>query len=104
MPMWLAGTGAFAIAFAGATYVLTPDAPGKAELRREWSKRATDQHYSGWLSHLSSLSTDTTLQADIHTFLDDGAADPAGFIRNLFDRTGVAYELVGERTVLAGTA
>ena len=57
-----------------------------------------------WLSHLSSLSTDTTLQADINTFLDDGAADPAGFIRALFDRTGVAYELVGARIILAGTA
>lgn len=45
--MWLAGTGTFAIAFAGATYVLSPDAPGKAELRREWSKRTTDQYYSG---------------------------------------------------------
>ncbi|MBX9616822.1 MAG: excalibur calcium-binding domain-containing protein [Caulobacteraceae bacterium] len=45
-PLWLVGTGAFAIAFAGATYVLSPDAPGKAEVRREWSKRTTDQHYS----------------------------------------------------------
>lgn len=47
MPIWLAGTGAFVITFAGATYVLAPDAPGTAELRREWSKRTTDQQYSG---------------------------------------------------------
>jgi hypothetical protein len=46
-PLWLAGVGTFAITFAGATYVLAPDAPGKSELRREWSKRTTDQQYSG---------------------------------------------------------
>lgn len=46
-PLWLAGVGAFAIAYVGATYVLSPDAPGKAQLRREWSKRTTDQQYSG---------------------------------------------------------
>lgn len=45
MPMWLLGTGAFIIAFAGAAYVLALGAPGKAELRREWNKRTTDQHY-----------------------------------------------------------
>lgn len=46
-PLWLAGVGAFAIAYFGATYVLSPDALGKAQLRREWSKRTTDQQYSG---------------------------------------------------------
>ena len=45
--LWLVGTGTFAIAFAGASYALAPNAPGKAELRREWSKRTTDQRYSG---------------------------------------------------------
>jgi len=47
MPMWLAGVGTFAIAFGGATYVLTPGAPEMPELRREWSKRTTDHRYSG---------------------------------------------------------
>lgn len=47
LPIWLAAIGTFAIAFGGATYALTPDAPGKPALRREWSKRTTDQHYSG---------------------------------------------------------
>ena len=46
-PIWLVGAGAFVIAFIGASYVLAPDAPGKAELRQEWRKRTTDQHYSG---------------------------------------------------------
>ena len=45
--LWLVGSGTFAIAFAGASYALAPNAPGKAELHREWSKRTTDQHYSG---------------------------------------------------------
>ena len=45
--VWLAGTAAFAIAFAGATYVLTPYAPGRAELRRQCSKPSTDHRYSG---------------------------------------------------------
>ena len=45
--LWLVGTGTFAIAFAGASYALAPNAPGKAEIRREWKKRTTDQHYSG---------------------------------------------------------
>lgn len=44
MPIWMVGSAAFAVVFAGTTYVLTPDAPGKAEVRREWSKRTTDQH------------------------------------------------------------
>jgi hypothetical protein len=46
-PLWVVGTGAFAITFAGGTYVLAPDAPGKAELREQWTRRTTDQHYSG---------------------------------------------------------
>jgi len=47
LPTWLAGTGAFAIAFSGTTYLLAPEAPGKPEIRREWNKRTKDQHYSG---------------------------------------------------------
>lgn len=33
--------------FGGTTYVLTPDAPGKAQAMAAISKRTTDQHYSG---------------------------------------------------------
>lgn len=33
--------------FGGITYVLTPDAPGKAQVMAAVSKRTTDQHYSG---------------------------------------------------------
>jgi hypothetical protein len=33
--------------FGGTTYILTPDAPGKAYLIETLSKRNTDQHYSG---------------------------------------------------------
>jgi hypothetical protein len=47
MPIWMVGSAAFVVVFAGTTYVLTPDAPGKAEVPREWSKRTIDQHYSG---------------------------------------------------------
>ena len=56
-----------------------------------------------WLAHLSSLSVDPTLQADIDTFLDQGATDPTGFIRALFDRTGVSYQLIDNRIVLGGS-
>lgn len=33
--------------FVGTTYVLTPEAPGKAEVMAAVTKRTTDQHYSG---------------------------------------------------------
>lgn len=33
--------------FGGTTYLLTPDAPGKAEVMDEITKRTTDHHYSG---------------------------------------------------------
>lgn len=56
-----------------------------------------------WLAHLSSLSGGPALQADIDAFLDEGAADPADFIRRLFDRTGVSYQLIDERIVLGGS-
>lgn len=59
---------------------------------------------SAWLARLSSLQADATLAADVDAFLDNGAADPAGFIRTLFDRTGVRYEMVGEGIVLDPTA
>lgn len=45
--LWLVGAGTFVIAFGGASYALAPNAPGKAEIRREWTKRTTDQHYAG---------------------------------------------------------
>lgn len=47
LPIWVVGSGAFALAFTGATYAIKPNAIGKAELRREWTKRTADQHYSG---------------------------------------------------------
>ena len=46
-PQGLAPAGAFALVFGGTTYVLTPEAPGKAAVRAEWTRRTTDQHYSG---------------------------------------------------------
>tara|TARA_R110000787_G_scaffold47687_3_gene115352 strand:+ start:893 stop:1177 length:285 start_codon:yes stop_codon:yes gene_type:complete len=33
--------------FVGTTYVLTPEAPGKAEVMAAVTKRTTDHHYSG---------------------------------------------------------
>ncbi len=33
--------------FGGATYILTPDAPGKTLVMEAISKRTTDQHYGG---------------------------------------------------------
>ncbi len=44
---WLAPAGVFAVTFAAALYALTPDAPGKAEMREEWTKRTSDQRYGG---------------------------------------------------------
>lgn len=40
-------TGVFCSVFLAASYILTPDAPGKAAIESEWNKRTTDQHYSG---------------------------------------------------------
>lgn len=37
----------FVALFGATTYILTPDAPGKAYLIETISKRNTDQHYSG---------------------------------------------------------
>lgn len=37
----------FVSLFGGTTYMLTPDAPGKALVMDAISKRTTDQHYSG---------------------------------------------------------
>lgn len=45
-PSWLVPAIVFALSFGGATYVLTPEAPGKPALRAEWNKRTTDQRYS----------------------------------------------------------
>ena len=59
---------------------------------------------SAWLNRLSSLSPDAALATDIDAFLDNGSADPAGFVRSLFDRTGVGYERTGERIVLTLSA
>lgn len=46
-PGWAAPAVAFAVVFTGTSYLLTPGAPGKAVLQAEWTKRTTDQHYSG---------------------------------------------------------
>lgn len=47
MPIWMAGLATFVAVFLGATYLLSPDAVGKAALGQAWTKRTTDQHYSG---------------------------------------------------------
>lgn len=44
---WVAPAVAFALVFGGASYLLTPEAPGKDAIKEEWAKRTTDQHYSG---------------------------------------------------------
>ena len=46
-PSWRAPAALFALVFAGASYALTPDAPGKDMLRAERIKRTTDHHYPG---------------------------------------------------------
>lgn len=46
-PGWVAPVTAFAVVFGGTSYLLAPEAPGKAAIGAEWTKRTTDQHYSG---------------------------------------------------------
>jgi hypothetical protein len=45
-----------------------------------------------WLAALDTATRNPMLRRDIERLLDQGAADPAGFIAGLFTRAGVAYE------------
>lgn len=53
-----------------------------------------------WLSHLTLVSGDAGLRLQIETLLDEGDAEPATVIADLFDRSGVAYRLDGGKIVL----
>lgn len=79
--LWLTGLGTFAVAFAGASYALAPNAPGKAELRREWSKRTTDQRYSGCAqaranNHENIVSWEPSYRDDLDGDGDGLACEP----------------------------
>ena len=53
-----------------------------------------------WLSALTRTSRDPSLRLDIERMLDQGVADPNPVVARLFDRTGVAYRMVGGRIAL----
>lgn len=53
-----------------------------------------------WLSHLTTVSGDAGLRASMETLMDEGAAEPATVIADLFDRSGVVYRLDGGKIVL----
>lgn len=55
-----------------------------------------------WLSLLTDVSGDPSLRTGIERMLDKGAANPAGEIAHLFERTGVAFRMEGDRLVLVG--
>ena len=44
---WVAPVATFTLVFAGVSYGLAPQAPGKDAIRQEWTKRTTDQGYGG---------------------------------------------------------
>lgn len=46
-----------------------------------------------WLAHLTSVSGDASLAADIVVMLDQGVADPQTTLAGLFARSGVAFHL-----------
>ena len=46
-----------------------------------------------WLDHLTSVSGDPSLEADIALLLDYGAGDPQSVITSLFVRSGVAFRM-----------
>ncbi|MFN3836968.1 MAG: hypothetical protein ACK4MI_04560 [Brevundimonas sp.] len=54
-----------------------------------------------WLSALTRVSRDPSLRGDVERLLDQGAADPSAVIARLFQRTGVAFRMVGGRVVLS---
>lgn len=53
-----------------------------------------------WLDQLTRTSGDPSLTRDIEGMLDDGAADPGAVIGGLFERSGVAFDMVEGRPVL----
>lgn len=54
-----------------------------------------------WLTALTRVSRDPSLRGDVERLLDQGAADPSAVIARLFQRTGVAFRMVGGRVVLS---
>ena len=55
-----------------------------------------------WLTLLTDVSRDPSLRIGIERMLDEGAVNPAGEIAHLFERTGVAFRMEGDRLVLVG--
>ena len=55
-----------------------------------------------WLTLLTDVSRDPSLRIGIERMLDEGAVNPAGEIAHLFERTGVAFRMEGDRLVLIG--
>lgn len=54
-----------------------------------------------WLSALTRTARDPSLRLDIERMLDVGVVDPTAVIARLFERTGVAYRLIGGKVVLS---
>lgn len=54
-----------------------------------------------WLTALTRVSRDPSLRGDVERMLDQGAADPSAVIARLFQRTGVAFRMVGGNVVLS---
>jgi hypothetical protein len=55
-----------------------------------------------WLTLLTDLSRDPSLRIGIERMLDEGSDNPVAEIARLFERTGVAFRMEGDRPVLIG--
>jgi hypothetical protein len=53
-----------------------------------------------WLAAFEGATSDPALTIRVREFLEQGAPDTRAFLRDLFDRTGVAYRLASERITL----
>ena len=87
----------------GAVFALAAEAAQKRATGGDWfdflKPLIDDSREDGvltreeWLAHLTAVSGDPELRAQIEVLLDTGAADPTPIIVSLFERSGVAYRL-----------
>jgi len=94
----------------GAVFALAAEAAQKRATGGDWFdflKPLIDAHRADgvltredWLVHISEISADPVVRTDIQTLLEDGAEQPDVLIRDLFDRTGVAYRMADGKLVL----
>ena len=55
-----------------------------------------------WLAAFGEAVDDPALTEETRLFVQEGTPDPRAFLRRLFDATGVAHRLEGERIILSG--